>query len=113
MHGLEESTYLPRTVWTLVHLLIVLAVAWLYFGGGISVAGNWVDQSWQAGDLGRRILLMAFAITLLFRMAFTAFFLLQRRFDWTECAAVIGAVAFYQFGFSFFGRYDFERIERR
>ena len=43
---------------------------------------------------------MAFGIVLWIRMAFTAHILLKRRFDWNECMAVIGAVAFYQIGFA-------------
>ena len=103
MHGSHEITHLPRTVWTIVHLVFVLAAAWLYFGDGISIFGNWFGQSWYPGDLGRRVLLMVFSITLWVRMTFTAFVLLKRRFDWTECIAVIGAVAFYQLGFALLG----------
>jgi protein-S-isoprenylcysteine O-methyltransferase Ste14 len=103
MHGSHEITQLPRMAWTMVHLVFVLAVAWLYFGGGISVVGNWFGQSWYPGDPSRRLLLMAFGITLWMRMSFTAFVLLKRRFEWTECIAVIGAVAFYQFGFALLG----------
>lgn len=103
MHGLEETTHLPRTVWTIAHLAILSVVAWLYFGGGISDVGNWAGQSWQPGDLGRRMVLMVFGITLWLRMTATAYVLLKRRFDWPECMAVIGAVAFYQLGFASFG----------
>ncbi len=103
MHGLKETNYLPRTVWTIAHLLILFAVAWFYFGGGVSVVGNRFGQSWQAGDLGRRMVLMAFGLILWIRMTFTAFVLLSRRFDWSECIAVIGAVAFYQLGFAALG----------
>ena len=93
MHGAEETSQLPRTVWTVAHLVIVLTVAWLYFGGG----------SAAAGDMGRRAVLFAFAVALWVRMAITAFVLLERRFDWSECFPVIGAVAFYQFGFALLG----------
>jgi len=103
MHGLEETSHSPRTVWTIAHLAIVVVVAWLYFGNGISTAGSWGGQSWQPGDLGRRMVLMAFGIILWVRMTLTAHILLQRRFDWTECMAVIGAVMFYQIGFAAFG----------
>lgn len=103
MHGLKETTQLPRTVWTIAHLAIVASVAWLLFGGGITTVGSWVGYAWQPGDHGRRMVLMAFAVTLWLRMTATAYVLLKRRFDWSECAAVIGAVAFYQLGFAFFG----------
>ena len=103
MHGLEETSHSPRTVWTIAHLAIVVVVAWLYFGSGISTAGNWGGQSWQPGDLGRRMVLMAFGIILWVRMTLTAHILLKRRFDWNECMAVIGAVTFYQIGFAALG----------
>ena len=45
-------------------------------------------------------------------MTVTAYLLLNRRFDWTECIAVIGAVAFYQIGFALFGRNDVCAIGR-
>jgi protein-S-isoprenylcysteine O-methyltransferase Ste14 len=103
MHGVPETTHLPRTVWTVAHLVIVLAVGWLYFGGGIATVGDVFGQPWQAGDFGRRLVLMGFAITLWLRMSVTAYVLLKRRFDWPECGSVIGAVAFYQVGFAIFG----------
>lgn len=103
MHGIEETSNLPRTVWTLAHLVMVCAVAWLYFGGGIETVGGWAGVDWQSGDLGRRIVLMAFAVILWTRMAYTGHVVLARRFDWSECGAVTGAVAFYQLGFALTG----------
>lgn len=103
MHGLEEKSYLPRTVWVTAHLLIVLSAGWLYFGGGIAAFGSWTGFSWEPGDPGRRALLLAFGVILFVRMTYTAFVLLKRRFDWSECGPVIGAVAFYQLGFALFG----------
>lgn len=103
MHGSRETNYLPRTVWTIAHFLIVLTVVWVYFGNGSSFAEYWVQDRQQAGDFGRRLMLSAFAVTLFVRMSYTAFVLLKRKFDWNECVAVIGAVAFYQFGFAFLG----------
>lgn len=103
MYGRNEKTNLPRTVWVLVHLIFVLLAAWLYFADGIAVIGAWVEISLQPGNLGRRVLLMIFSVVLWARMTYTAFVLLKRRFDWGECVAVIGAVAFYQLGFAFLG----------
>ncbi len=100
---MKETSVLPRTVWTVAHLAIVCIVAWVSIGDGLTVLGSWTGQSWQPGDMGRRLLLMIFSITLWMRMTATAYFLLKRRFDWSECMAVIGAVAFYQFGFAAFG----------
>ena len=103
MHGHEETSFVPRTVWTAAHLLIVGIAAWLYFVGGMATVGNWFGAMWQAGDLGRRIVLIVFAIALWGRMAVTAHVLLKRRFGWSECISVIGAVAFYQLGFALLG----------
>ena len=103
MHGYEETSFVPRAVWTAAHFLIVLIVAWLYFGGGIATVGDWFGASWQAGNLGRRVVLILFAIALWVRMTVTAFVLLKRRFGWSECISVIGAVAFYQLGFALLG----------
>ena len=86
-----------------MHILVVLGVAWVYFGGGITIIGQWFGQAWHAADFGRRVLLLSYAVILLVRMYVTAFVLLTRRFDWTECIAVIGAVVFYQFGFALLG----------
>ncbi|MDA7948132.1 MAG: DUF1295 domain-containing protein [Hyphomicrobiaceae bacterium] len=103
MHGVQETSSLPRTIWTIAHLLIVCAVAWLYFGNGIQTIGRLAGVALQDGDPGRRVVLMAFSVILFARMTYTAFGLLERRFDWSECVAVIGAVAFYQFGFALMG----------
>ncbi len=46
---------------------------------------------------------MAFAIILWVRLTMTGFVFLKRRFGWEECLSVIGAVAFYQFGFALLG----------
>lgn len=45
MHGLKETSVLPRTVWTIAHLAIVCMVAWVSFGDGLTVLGNWTGQS--------------------------------------------------------------------
>jgi len=103
MYGLDEKSYAPRTVWVTLHLLIVGIAAWLYFAGGITQVSGWFGVSWQPGDLGRRLLLIAFGIILWIRMTYTAFVLLKRRFDWSEAGPVVGAVAFYQLGFALFG----------
>ncbi len=103
MHGQSETSNLPRTVWVLAHSLILLLVAWLLLGGGITEIGHLLGQDWPAGDPTRRGWLLTFGIVLWLRMALGAFVLLKRRFAWSECISVIGAVAFYQLGFALLG----------
>ena len=103
MHGERETTNVPRTTWVVAHLLILAAVGWLYFGGGVETIGGWFGREWTAGDFGRRYVLMGFGILLWVRMGLGAFVLLKRRFDWSECAAVTLAVGVYQLGFALLG----------
>jgi protein-S-isoprenylcysteine O-methyltransferase Ste14 len=103
MHGETETSNVPRATWVVAHLLILTTAYWLYFGGGIELVGGWFGRTWLSGNLGRRYLLMGFGVVMWLRMALTAFVLLRRRFDWSECVAVTLAAAVYQLGFALFG----------
>lgn len=103
MHGIEETTRLPRTVWTVVHLGMLGIVGWLLFGGGVETIGSWARQDWQPGNLSRRYLLLGCGVLLWCRMTISTFFLLKRKFAWSECLPVIGACALYQLGYAALG----------
>lgn len=103
MHGIEETTNLPRAVWTMVHLCMVGIVGWVYFDQGIETIGHYFQQNWQSGNLMRKYLLFGCGVILWFRMTATAFIFLKRKFAWDECFPVIGASGMYQLGFAFLG----------
>ncbi|MBI4614347.1 MAG: DUF1295 domain-containing protein [Planctomycetes bacterium] len=103
MHGQEEVSKAPRIVWTLGHLAILGATAWLLFGGGLATVGGWLGKDWTPGDPVRRGILVAFGGFLWIRMTMTAFVLLRRKFGWDEAGSVLSALALYQIGFALMG----------
>jgi len=100
MYGEEETSFGPRLVWISLHGLIVLAVGWFLVFDGSRVVGGWFGVEVEPGNAGRRGVLLAFGIVMWVRMTFGALLFLRRRFDWSECFAVTGACALYQFGFA-------------
>lgn len=103
MHGEVETSYAPRVVGTLLHLVVLAGAAWLLLGGGIETIGAWLGQDWHSGDLPRRAVLFSFGCALWLRMLLTGFWLLRRRLDWSELSGVIFACVVYQLGFALLG----------
>lgn len=103
MHGEAETSYAPRTTGVILHALVLCAAGWILLDGGITTVGSWFGHQWIAGDLGRRIVLFVFGCILFVRLTFTSFWLLKRRFDWSELVGVIFACLIYQIGFALLG----------
>ena len=100
MHGEQETSPVARIAWIIIHLVLLLAAAWIYFGDGIEHIGARFGQNWPAGDAPRRAVLLAFGVVTWLRMTFTATVLLRRRFGWEEAAGVLTATIIYQLGFA-------------
>lgn len=101
MHGQQEISQIPRTTCTALHAIMVAGAAWIYFGGGTEFISSLFGQTNpDPGDLGRRIVLMCFAVFVFIRITVTFFFLLKRRFPWSEFWGVTTALFAYQIVFA-------------
>ena len=94
---------LPRLFLTANHLLAVLIVAWLLFGGGIEIVTNKLGYPWAAGDYLRRILIFLCSLIYFLRIVLTTHYLLKRRMDWSECLTIVVWLYFIHLMFAFFG----------
>ena len=100
LHGQEETTQRPRIAWFVLHFFLVAGAGWIYFGAGSKLLPNW---DLGVGDMNRRIVLMAFGVLFLLRGALTGFFLLKRKFGWSEVGGVLSACFIYQIGYALLG----------
>ncbi len=103
MHGAKETSFLPRTLWAFLHLLLVGVAWWILFGGGYSAVAGWIGLDGDVGNWRRRSMLLSFGLVLWVRMTFAAFVLLKRKFGWEEFIPVMFACALYQIGFPLLG----------
>lgn len=85
MHGMKETTQIPRLICTLLHALFLALAAWLYFGGSYGM---------------REIILFSFGVVLFLRIGYGMFFVLKRKFSWEELGGVGFALFVYQVGFA-------------
>lgn len=101
MHGEMETTWTPRLVTTAFHVLFLAGAFWILFlGGGPTIVG-WIDsESHLPADPLRRTVLLAFGIILFVRMTLALFYLLKRKFDWSEAGGVLLALFLYQVVFA-------------
>ncbi len=88
MHGEQETSRLPRSVWAVAHLGFLVAAAALLLRPAAGVPP------------ARAALLIAFGGVMWLRMAVTAFVFLRRRFGWSEMAGTAAATFLYQVGFA-------------
>ena len=85
MHGRRgRRLEAPRLVFLANQMLSVALVGWFLLGDGYATLDRWLGLRWTPGDTGRRMLLFAFAVGYLLRLAFTLFYLLRRRMGWQE-----------------------------
>jgi steroid 5-alpha reductase family enzyme len=107
MHGQTETGNAPRIVCTVLHAFFLGIAAWILFGGGVERITGWIfEEPALAGNLSRRVVLLAFGIFLFIRMIVTMFYLLRRRFDWSEMGGVLFALILYQIVFALLGAAD-------
>jgi steroid 5-alpha reductase family enzyme len=104
MHGQSETTSAPRNICTFIHILFVGIAAWIFFGGGLEYINSWIsDVHTSPGHLARQIILFAFSVLLLLRMSFELYYLLKRKFDWSELGGVLFALFLYQVLYALLG----------
>jgi len=103
MYGEIETSIKTRSVILLSHLIILVTVTWIYFGGGIEIIGRLFGLTVLPGNLIRRTILLSFGIVYFLRVILTLFYLLKRKIDWKETGAIIGGLIFYQLGFALSG----------
>ncbi len=104
MHGQTETSNAPRLTCYLIHLLFLALVAWIYFGGGSEVITGWLGLGGRGqGNSVRRLALFGFSLVLFLRLGLTEFYLLRRKFGWSELGGVVMALFCYQVVFALLG----------
>lgn len=84
MHGKYSSSVPQKLFLTINHVAALAVVAWLLFGGGLETVSGVLAPEIQAGDLARRVLLLACSLGYFARMAFLAAYLLRRSVGWVR-----------------------------
>ena len=103
MYGEDETNFNLRYVLVLIHALIIVIVAWIYFGGGIVLIGNVFNIQITEGNYLRLTILFSFSLVYFVRILFTLFSFLKRRMDWKEMVTVAFGLAVYHIGFALTG----------
>jgi protein-S-isoprenylcysteine O-methyltransferase Ste14 len=84
----QKSPSLPQKTFMVAnHVVALILMAWLLFGGGIELVGaRW---GWSAGDQTRRVLLMACAVVYFVRLLGTLFVFIKRKVPWSEALTIV------------------------
>lgn len=94
MHGDHTRKSGPLWVVFVAHLVIVGGAVWLLLGGGLEALNRVLPFPVATGSWTRRLLLASLSVVYLFRFAVTSFWLLPRRMEWSEVAAIAPWLAF-------------------
>lgn len=92
-----------KTSLAAAHLLIVLVVLWMLFGGGIATAERMFGAGHSAGSALRRLVLAAAAILYFLRVLGTLFAFIKRKVPWSEVATIAVWVGIIEVLFAYFG----------
>ena len=103
IHGTKAPSLPQKLVLAGIHLVVIVAVAWLLLDGGILTVASWLGVTWTAGSWGRRVLLFACSFVYFLRLLPGTFIFLRRRMAWSEVAIVAPWIAVIQIGFALLG----------
>lgn len=103
IHGTKAASLPQKLVLAGIHLLVIAAVAWLLFDGGIHTVAGWLGTDWTAGSSARRTLLFACSSVYFLRLLPGTFVFLKRRMAWGEVAIVAPWIAAIHITFAFLG----------
>ncbi len=103
LHGAKAPSLPQKSVLAGIHLVVIVAVAWLLFGDGIHTVAGWLGATWTAGSSGRRVLLFACSFVYFLRLLPGTFIFLKRRMAWSEVAIVAPWIAVIQISFALLG----------
>jgi protein-S-isoprenylcysteine O-methyltransferase Ste14 len=89
MYGVKSASLAQRIVLAACAFAWLAVLWWLLAAGGLTHAGQWFGQSWQAGNAERRWLL-GFCLTVYcLRLLLTEFVFLKRGVSWTEAFTIV------------------------
>jgi protein-S-isoprenylcysteine O-methyltransferase Ste14 len=88
IYGDKSPSMKSKATLVCVHLLIVLAAAWLLFGGGIAKVDMLLGRQPQLASALRRGMLMGAAGLYFLRTVATIFIFLKRRMGWSEVGLI-------------------------
>ncbi len=100
----EHHKSLPeKLVFSLLHLLIVLACAWLIYFDGTAELGQVLNKQWLVHDPVRANILFACIVLYWLRHNITLFYLLVRKVEWSEVFGLVSFFAMIEVGFLMIG----------
>jgi len=106
-HGMElygeKSRSIPQKMLIhIVEIIFLLLSYWILFGRGADFLQSTFGIRDAGDDWGRRTIIFVFNIVIFLRLAFTMFYLLQRKIPWEESISIPFAFALYYVGYSVF-----------
>lgn len=79
-----DSSLGPKWAFFLLHGIGVALSAYVVFGGGMAVMGQWFGKTWSVSEPFRAQVMFAAVVLYWLRHGITLFYLLQRKVDWGE-----------------------------
>ena len=94
----HHSSKLPKFVFWLLHLFVIVVCGWIVYFNGWGLLGKWFGQEWHLSDPIRAKLLLGCAAIYFFRHGVTLFYLLVRQVGWSEVFGLAAFMAFFEIG---------------
>lgn len=88
MYGVQGASRAQRVVLAVSSAVWLMLAWWLLEAGGLHIAGQWLGESWQAGDAARRLVLALCLTAYWLRLLLTQFVFLKRGVSWSEVFTV-------------------------
>ncbi|MBD3223813.1 MAG: DUF1295 domain-containing protein [Caldithrix sp.] len=109
IHGEHKASVSEKLFLSLNHLIVVIIVTWLLFGGGFQQVSSVLGMPFEAGDIARRTLLLIASLVYFVRLIFTGYFM-TRKMSWVESITVAIWLYSLHLVFAFFGGQNHESI---
>lgn len=109
VHGVHGASPSQKIFLSLNHVIAVLIVAWLLFGGGLQQVSVVIGLPLQEGHTARRVLLLTASLVYFGRFIFTGYFM-TRKMSWVEAITVAVWLYTLHLLFAFLGGQNNEAI---
>jgi protein-S-isoprenylcysteine O-methyltransferase Ste14 len=100
MYSQKGPALAQKLTITVLELVLIGVSAWIMFAGGEKLVADLFGFQPATTLPTRRLVILAFNVVVLFRIAFMMFFLMKRTIPWSEAVSVPFAFAIYYVGFA-------------